>query len=210
MIALLTFLPFSIKNNDPSQRWTRWNGPNPNHNTDMARAATPIPQLSEKDKTRFFAKISTEPTDKGCLLWLASTGKGYGQVRIGGRLFIATRIAYFLHYGVDPGEFHVCHKCDNPTCCGPECLYLGTQKDNMQDMMAKGRGNQPSGDKQGSRTKPECRPRGENSWCAKLTEADIPVIRADPRTHRVIAAEYGVHYSVINCVKQRKTWKGVA
>lgn len=91
--------------------------------------------------------------------------------------------------------------------------------------MSKGRGNFIRGDKHwsllkpdnlargdnnGSRTKPENLRRGEAHGRAKLTAADIPVIRADPREHRVIAADYGVAHSQIGRIKLRKTWKHVA
>lgn len=194
MHNLLTFPLFSIKKNGSSQRFRRWNDPNPNHDTAMAGAKTPIPQLSESDKERFFAKVSKTPTATGCLEWTAcKNNKGYGMFQIRGRLFLATRVIYFLHYGIDPRELCVMHSCDNPICVNPLCLLLGTQTDNMQDMHRKGRGAL-----------------GEKHPNSKLTAADIPSIRSDARPNNTIAECYGVGRRIINLIKRGERWKHIA
>ena len=171
------------------------------------------------------AKISTVPTGKGCLPWLASKNKtnGYGEFKVREGKFVSTRISYFLHYGIDPGELCVLHSCDDPSCANPLHLSLGTHQDNMVDRGSKGR--TASGDRSGARTKPErlargdrsgarlhpeSRPRGEKSYNSKLTDFDILVIRADPRTHRAIAADYGMAHTGIGCIKRGQTWRHVA
>jgi HNH endonuclease len=85
------------------------------------------------------AGIVIDP-NTGCHLWTGSTNKGtYGSVH--GRVKISThRLAYELAHGPIPKGFCVLHRCDNPACCNPEHLYLGTQADNMADMVRKGRG----------------------------------------------------------------------
>lgn len=158
----------------------------------MKNAAKSIPVLSESDKLRFFAKISTIPTEKGCLEWQANKSGGYGRIKIGKGLFSAHRIAYFLRYGEDPGDLQVNHHCDNRACCNADHHYLGTQLDNMRDMVAKGR-----------------EARGETNSRAKLTATDVIAIRADPRLHRIIAAEYGVLPAAIGKIKRRKLWNHV-
>jgi len=185
--------------------------PNSNQNHPMAQAKTPIPQLSDSDKERFFAKVSTVPTAAGCLEWTASKNlKGYGLFGLKGRSYQAHRVACFLETGFDPGEFLVCHTCDNPSCCNFDHLWLGTNADNMLDKMKKGRGNAPSGDRHGSHLHPERLARGESHGGSKLTEADIPIIRTDTRTLHVIAAEYGVAFTLIHKIKRRKLWRHVA
>lgn len=88
---------------------------------------------------RLWPKITrTDAND--CWLWTASRNDdGYGVFRFDGKMTVAHRVVYFLHYGTDPGNFEVCHKCDNPPCCNPFHLFLGTHQDNMTDMVNKGR-----------------------------------------------------------------------
>jgi predicted HTH domain antitoxin len=51
----------------------------------------------------------------------------------------AHKVAWILTNGPIPNGLMVCHKCDNPPCCNPNHLFLGTQTENMQDALAKGR-----------------------------------------------------------------------
>ena len=91
---------------------------------------------------RFFEKITK--TDK-CWIWNATKNiYGYGIIQLAGRhgkRQMAHRISYEIHYGEVDKKFFVCHKCDNPCCVNPEHLFLGTQKDNMNDCSIKGRTN---------------------------------------------------------------------
>lgn len=76
----------------------------------------------------------------GCWLWQGAVDiDGYG-IFSGASGFSkrAHRAAYHL-YVKDPGGFHVCHSCDVPSCVNPSHMFLGTQEDNMADMVAKGR-----------------------------------------------------------------------
>lgn len=75
-----------------------------------------------------------------CWNWQASKNEnGYGYVRAYGKTCYAHRIAYTLIYGPIPEGFVVCHKCDNPSCVNPGHFFLGTSKENTEDMMTKGR-----------------------------------------------------------------------
>ena len=191
----------------------------------MTKAAKQIPALSEKDKERFFDKISKSPTERGCLEWTACRIRdGYGVFGIGSKTFLAHRIAYFISTGDDPLELLVCHHCDNPSCCEPSHLWLGTDAENGIDRDRKGRGNPNLGDKNGSRLHPESRPRGDSHYSrinpelmrrgeshprAKLNAIDVAIIRADQRTLRVIASDYGVTDVLISKIKNRKIWRHV-
>jgi predicted DNA-binding protein YlxM (UPF0122 family) len=74
--------------------------------------------------------------ESGCWEWVGVTAKnGYG--RFWGN-FLAHRVSYAL-YKECPKGFFVCHKCDNPPCVNPDHLFLGTAKQNTQDMISKGR-----------------------------------------------------------------------
>lgn len=76
----------------------------------------------------------------GCWEW--KKGKdydGYGLTSFERKIIKAHRLAYLLKYGEIPQGMQVLHKCDNPPCCNPEHLMLGTTKDNMRDAHQKGR-----------------------------------------------------------------------
>lgn len=88
---------------------------------------------------RFWSKVEIGSTQE-CWEWFASLdSSGYGQIGAEGKLRLAHRLAWFLTFGPIPSGVCVLHTCDNPKCCNPYHLRLGTQNDNIQDMMQKGR-----------------------------------------------------------------------
>jgi hypothetical protein len=110
----------------------------------------------------------------------------------------------------------LCHKCDNPPCCNPDHLFLGTYKDNAQDMVKKGRHPRnktkylPSGDKHHSRTKPEVVAKGERNGFAILTAQQVMEIRArrkNGETMQALATAFGVTKGAIVFIVHRKTWR---
>jgi hypothetical protein len=101
--------------------------------------------IHNDDPARFWDSVDKSAGPDGCWPWQRGrNNKGYGRFLIerdGTRQRpLAHRVAMRLHLGreLDRAEF-VLHHCDNPPCCNPAHLFLGTQKDNMADMMAKGR-----------------------------------------------------------------------
>lgn len=86
----------------------------------------------------FWDRVDSAGPDD-CWLWNSATTGGYGRVWHQGRMVYAHRVAYELANGIDPGDLSVCHTCDTPLCCNPAHLWLGTHRENMQDMGRKGR-----------------------------------------------------------------------
>jgi hypothetical protein len=92
--------------------------------------------LSPRDIQRFWSFV--ERAD-GCWNWRGSAQKsGRGRFMLHGRNFIATRVAWAIANSREPDKY-VCHSCDNPACCNPAHLWIGTLSDNMLDMVTKGR-----------------------------------------------------------------------
>jgi len=167
------------------------------------------------DPCRFYSKVDRTPQPEACCklwkpgevcchLWTAAVdSKGYGQIKVDGKLALAHRVAWKLEYGripdglIDYGWAPLCvlHKCDNPLCVNPDHLFLGTHAANMLNMVEKNR-----------------QARGEQHGGHKLTEVDVRQIRRDcaGMTLREIAKKFGVYsHSTIYKVLRGVTWKHV-
>lgn len=89
--------------------------------------------------SRFWTKVSVKLPDD-CWEWKANTGKGYGMFWFGKVPMMAHRLSWIMLRGDIPEGMNVLHKCDNRKCVNPNHLFIGTQSDNVQDMIRKGRG----------------------------------------------------------------------
>lgn len=107
---------------------------------------------------------------------------GYGQVRRGGKAWLAHRWAAHVAHGPCPAGQVVRHKCDNRLCINSAHLEYGTQGDNLKD-------------------------RRERHRYRKLTRADAESIKQDGRTLAVVAAEYGVSITLVHYIKSGKQWR---
>ena len=98
--------------------------------------------FDEKVLERFWPKV--RKTDE-CWEWIAGTrGKtGYGSFKIDGEVIDTHRVSWMIHFGPIPEDKFVLHKCDNRKCVRPDHLFLGTQLDNVRDMISKGRQHKP-------------------------------------------------------------------
>ena len=129
-------------------------------------------------------------SETGCWEWQG--GKmtwGYANIRRGGKWFRAHRKSYELFVAAIPKGLNVLHHCDNRGCLNPEHLFLGTQKDNMQDAAIKGRTM-----------------RGERHTSCRLTANKVLLIRRDTRSHEQIASDFGVVRQTVTDIKNRRTW----
>jgi hypothetical protein len=94
--------------------------------------------INIKDVEFFESKI--EKQENGCWIWIGGKNStNYGYLNIGKKRISSHRFSYMWYKGGIPKGMLVCHVCDNPICCAPEHLFLGTQKDNIQDALKKGR-----------------------------------------------------------------------
>lgn len=93
---------------------------------------------------RFWAKVNP-PDENGCMNWKTHANQHYGQFHYKSKVCGAHRVSWELHFGPIPNDLYVLHKCDNTKCVNPSHLFLGTQKDNLQD--AKKKGRMPKGEK---------------------------------------------------------------
>lgn len=136
----------------------------------------------------FWDRVRLVP-DTGCWEWTGPRNAcGYGTTNVENRSALAHRVAWELLRGPIPDGLLVCHKCDNPPCCNPDHLFLGTQADNMQDAARKGR-------IPGKRT---------------LTEEDAQSVREALHTDestRDIAARFGVRVGAIINLAQARSWR---
>lgn len=94
------------------------------------------------DEEKFHRHI--EKTES-CWNWTGTLDRyGYGKLRLGNRTFKAHRYSYQYHYGDFDESLHVLHHCDHPRCVNPNHLFLGTNRDNVEDRTAKKRHGQTS------------------------------------------------------------------
>lgn len=88
----------------------------------------------------FWSKIDRSGGPDSCWPWKAyRTIDGYGQIGRFQRILRAHRVAWELTNGPIPPNIFVCHRCDNPPCCNPAHLFLGSVQENNLDMARKGR-----------------------------------------------------------------------
>lgn len=142
-----------------------------------------------------------------CIEWTGwRHAKGYGgvDVRDGEGRWVkqyAHRLAYCEAHGLTLDDIKgkvIRHKCDNPPCVNPDHLELGTQRDNIHDMLRRGRFAN-----------------GERQWQAKLTAEQVSAIRKayTPRCPvnggAALARQYGVPPQTISKVVNRQSWRHV-
>ena len=123
----------------------------------------------------------------GCVVWTGTVGfGGHGQIRSAKTKLLAThRVSWEHHNGPIPEGMKLCHRCDNPPCINPEHLFLGTQADNIRDMIEKGRNR-----------------RGETHHNARLTDIKVGKIIRARGTQREIAERFKISQQYVGMLKR--------
>lgn len=171
----------------------------------MSRAHTwagplDLTNADDRFRARFWSKVDQRGPEE-CWPWLAyCKPNGYGQfVLHKGAFRTASRIALALTLGRPLENKEVaCHHCDNPPCCNPAHLFVGDNRANILDSVAKGRAN---------------RARGVDTPSNRLTEQQVRDIRSHTGRHGLttdLARQYGVAFSTIKKIRNYEKWKHVA
>ncbi len=154
----------------------------------------------ENDKERIWSKIEVRGPDD-CWEWQAAlNAAGYGSVGYGGRITLAHRVVWALEFGHVPEGICVLHTCDNPACCNPEHLWLGTRGDNNRDKKEKGRGAGPTW-RVGELVPASKLKKEEVLWIRKLADGGTPKTE--------IARIFGVGWRHIYKIVNREIWRHI-
>ncbi len=181
----------------------------------MVLADSTLAGIPQQVIDRFWAKVRITP---GCWLWTASTrSKGYGAFayQYNGRTIQdrAHRLSYRIHVGPIPCGLFVLHKCDIPAGLNPNHLFLGTNQDNIEDMLTKGRhvsGGTHCGKGKYSTGKYQ---KGIDHHAVVLTEEAVRSIRNDYATGAFSYSALAARYELSLChawrIVNRKAWSHV-
>lgn len=147
---------------------------------------------------RFWSRV--QKTDS-CWLWLGGrNNKGYGFLGVRGRNTLAHRFSYEIHHGPIPDGLLVCHTCDVPACVRPDHLWLGTVKQNADDMVRKGRGR-------------NYRAEGVDNPRAKLTEQsvrDMRLLYSHGHSLTALATLFNVTRHMVWLIVTRRSWQHIS
>jgi hypothetical protein len=152
--------------------------------------------LTETRLSNFWSKVDKKSSSTDCWLWTGAKqgGRGgkYGAFQLGWKIQKrAHRLSFEIANGPIPDGMMVCHACDVPLCVNPAHLFLGTAKENTDDMDAKNR-------------RVSCK--GQRNGASKLTTEAVRNIYLDPRTNREIAQDHNVNSNLISQIRHRKIW----
>lgn len=130
--------------------------------------------------------------ENGCWVWFGQKDKGgYGVFWFYGKQCRAHRASHELYAGLIPAGMCVLHRCDNPACVNPDHLFIGTRKDNTQDMLRKGRW---------ARAHPNAR------RPHRLSAQDALYIFNSGETNVSLSKKFGLHRTTISDIKRGYIW----
>ncbi|HBD93398.1 MAG TPA: HNH endonuclease [Spirochaetia bacterium] len=152
-----------------------------------------IEEARERIREHFQYEINK---NTGCWEWTKSTSKGYGHLGIRGKFYQAHRLMWIITNGEIKDGLFVCHKCDNRLCINPDHLFLGTNLDNINDAIEKG--------------KWQHQPKGEKNGNAKLTKNQVLNIKhlvSNGIPTKTISEKFNISQRHVQYIAKNKTWK---
>jgi hypothetical protein len=164
---------------------------------------------------KFWSRVAKTNNENDCWNWVgASNNIGYGRFHNGKKLVYPHRYSYELKYGDIPFGMLVCHSCDNPSCVNPNHLWIGSHKDNSQDMINKKRGRNGRRGGKGNEKyyKFKIILQGEIHPLSKLTDKKVKEIKIrlkNGERNIDLAKEYKVSATLIWMIKKGISWKHV-
>jgi hypothetical protein len=152
----------------------------------MARPRIP---LSEK-----IERSSVKIPESGCWIWMKSLNHGgYGKTCLGKELTIsAHRASYEAKYGKIPNGLMALHSCDVRSCVNPDHIFLGTQRENMEDKVLKNR-----------------QAHGEKHGMSKLKEDEAKEIKYSKEDTNILASKFNCSKVTIRQIRQGLFWKHI-
>ena len=164
----------------------------------------PLPERRAKKTLRQRIEKKITKQDDGCWIWTGAKAGGrannnhkYGYISIGDKKIKRVhRVYYEMIKNIEIGDKNLCHTCDVTLCVNPDHMFVGTQQDNVEDMIKKGRKNYAVGE--------ECN--------SKLTVMDVFDIRArgaKGEEQVSIAKDFPVNACTIGAIINRRIWKHI-
>lgn len=145
---------------------------------------------------RFWQRVIKSQEPNGCWLWNGALFRdsGYGQFTLGNHPVRTHRLSWVIHFGPIPDGMCVLHRCDCRLCVRPDHIWLGTQRQNVDDMLAKGRSLI-----------------GERNHKAKVTARQVIEIRSlfhsGSFTQQSLADQFGLKQPQISSIVLHKSWR---
>lgn len=176
------------RHNSANVSGTRHSGSGKTRGATRAFETKPLADLSPLATARFWTKVQGGKPGE-CWPWAGvRTEKGYGRFA---QTIMAHRMAYYLVKGPIPAGLIVLHSCDNPPCCNPAHLRVGSHLDNSRDAMSRARLSY-----------------GARNGRASVTPEQAAYIcdNPDKKTGKALAAQFGIAESTVSYIKSGRSW----
>lgn len=150
--------------------------------------------------TKFGKEIVLQKKENGCIECISHCKDkcGYTRIRVNGKHERLFRYIYEQKYGGIPKGMLVRHKCDNPSCVNIEHLEIGTPKDNVRDMIERGRD---------CFHKPNLTSRGEKNSNNKLSENQVKEIYLSKGKYKEFSIKFNISRTLIWRIRNKIDWK---